>query len=59
MATEQGLYAQVVMLCRKGLNITESIKNKNEHKFKYQGQSERSQHWVDLDFDWTEENLSQ
>ena len=39
---EQGLYAQVVMLRQKDLNITEENKNKNEDKFKSQGQSARS-----------------
>ena len=34
---EQGLYAQVVMICRKDLKITEENKNKNEAKFKFQG----------------------
>ena len=38
METEQGLNAQVVMLCRKDLNITEENKSKNEVKFKFQVQ---------------------
>ena len=58
MATEQILYAQVVMLCRKDLNITEENENKNEAKFKLQGQSTRSQRWFDLYFDWIEEMFS-
>ena len=29
-------------------------KNKNEAKFKFQGQSARSQIWFDLDLDWIE-----
>ena len=58
MLTEQGLYAQVVMLYWKDLNITEKNKNKNEYKFKFQGQSARSQRWFDLDIDYIEENLS-
>ena len=33
-------------------------KNKNEAKFKFQGQSERSQRWVDLKFDWIEVSFS-
>ena len=33
-------------------------KNKNEAKFKLQGQSARSQRWFDLDFDWVEVNFS-
>ena len=49
---EQGLYAQVVMFLQKYLKITEANKNTNEAKLKFQGQSARSQHWFDLDFDW-------
>ena len=41
MATEQGLYAKVVMLSRKVLNITEANKGKNVDKFKLQGHSAR------------------
>ena len=52
MDTEQVLYAKVVKLCRKDLKFIVENKNKNEAKFKSQGQSERSQHWFDLDFDW-------
>ena len=36
MVMEQGLYAQVVMLRRKDLKISESNKDKNEDKFKFQ-----------------------
>ena len=57
MATEQGLYAQVVMLCWKGFKCIAAYKNKNEAKFKLQGQSEISQRWFDLDFDWNEVNV--
>ena len=53
MSTEQRLYSQVVMLHRNYLKITEANKNKNEAKFKFQGQSVRSQCWFDLDFDCT------
>ena len=31
---------------------------KNEAKFKFQGQSTRSQRWFDLDLDWIEVNFS-
>ena len=55
---EQGLYAQVVMLCRKYLKTTEANKNKNEAKFKFQGQSARPQRWFDLDFDSIKVNFS-
>ena len=33
-------------------------KNKNESKFKFQGQSARSQLWFDLDLDWIDMNFS-
>ena len=52
MSMEQGLYAQVVMLRKKYVKNTESNKYKNEDKFKFQGQSARSQRWFDIDFDW-------
>ena len=42
------------MLRRKDLKITEANKNKNESKFKLQGQSARSQSWFDRDFDLIE-----
>ena len=57
MAMEQGLYAQVFMLCQKYLNITEAIIIINEAKFKFQGQSSRSYCWFGLDCDWIEENF--
>ena len=58
MAMEQGLYAQVVKLRQKDLIFFQQIRTKNESKFKFQGLSERSQHWFDLDFDWIEVNFS-
>ena len=33
-------------------------KNKNESKFKFQGQSARSQLWFDLDLDWIDMSFS-
>ena len=48
----------MVMIRRKYLNITEENKNKNEDKFNFQGRYARSQHWLDIDFDWIEENFS-
>ena len=54
---EQGLYAQVLMLCRKYSNITGGNKNRNEDKFKFHGQSARLQHCFGLDFDWIEEHF--
>ena len=50
MATEQGLYAQVVNLLQNYLKSISENKNKNETKFKFQGQSTRSQRWFDLDW---------
>ena len=44
MATEQVFYAQVVMISRKDLKFIKGNQNKNEAKFKFQGQSARSQH---------------
>ena len=58
MVKEQVLYEQVVMLCRKDLNITEENKNKNEDKFKFQCKSAGSHHRFDLDFDFIEESFS-
>ena len=58
MATEQSLYVQVVKLCRNDLKFVATDKNKNEAKFKFQGQSERSQLWFDLDLNWVEINFS-
>ena len=43
MGTEQSLYAQVVKLWRKDLQFAAADKIKNEAKFKFQGQSARSQ----------------
>ena len=41
MAMGQGLYAQVVKLRGKDLKCIVENRNKNEAKFKFQGQSER------------------
>ena len=57
MARDQGLYSQFFMLRRKDMKITEANKNKNEAKFKFQGQSAISQCWFDLDFGWIEVNF--
>ena len=58
MATEQSLYAQVVKLRSKDFLFDAADKNKNESKFKFQGQSARSQLWVDLDLYWIDINFS-
>ena len=39
MTMEKRLYAQVVKLRRKDLKFVATDKNKNEAKFKFQGQS--------------------
>ena len=58
MAMEQRLYAQVVKIIQKNLEFIAANKNKNEAKFKFQGQSTRSQRWFDLYFDCIEVNFS-
>ena len=55
---EKVLYSQVVMISRKYLKFVASNKNKNEAKFKFQGQSAISQRWFDLGFDWIEVKFS-
>ena len=55
---EQGLYAKVVKISRKGLKFIAENKNKNEAEFKFQGRSARSQRWFDLDFHWIEVNFT-
>ena len=54
---EQGLYAQVVKIIQKDLKFIAANKNKNEAKFKFQGQSAKSQRWFDIYFDWIEVNF--
>ena len=58
MAMEQILYAQVVNLRCKGLKFVATDNNQNGAKFKFQGQSARSQIWFDIDLDWIEINFS-
>ena len=58
MAMEQSLYAQVVKLCQKDLKFVATCRNKNEAKFKLQGQSARSQLWFDLDLYWIDIHFS-
>ena len=58
MAMEQSLYAQVVKLWRKYLRFVARDKNKIEAKFKFQGQSARSQLWFDFDLHWFEITFS-
>ena len=57
MAMEQSLYAQVVNIFRKDSKFVATDKNKNEAKFKFQGQYARSQLWFDLDLNWVEINF--
>ena len=58
MAMERSLYAQVIKFRRKDLIFDAADKNKNESKFKFQGQSARSQLWFDLDLYWIDMNFS-
>ena len=58
MAMKQSLYAQVIMFWRKDLKFDEADNNKNESKFKFQGQSGRSRLWIDFDLDWININFS-
>ena len=46
------------MLRQKYLKFVATDKNENESKFKFQGQSTRSQRLFDLDLDWIEVNFS-
>ena len=55
---EQSLYAQVIKFRRKDLKFDAADKNKNEPKFKFQGQSGRSRLWFDIDLDWININFS-
>ena len=53
---EQGLYAQVVMICQ-----SESDDKKGKEKTKrynFQGQSARSRCWFNIDNEWFEDNFS-
>ena len=58
MSTEQGLYAQVVMINKKDLKFIAENKNKNEAKFNIQGKSARLRRWFDLEFDLIEVDFS-
>ena len=55
---EQSLYAQVIKFWRKDLLFDAADKNKTESRFKFQGQSARSQLWFDIDLDWIDINFS-
>ena len=55
---EKGLHAQVLMLLQNVLIFTDANKNKNEAKFKFQGQYARSQHCFLLEFYWIEVHFS-
>ena len=55
---EQSLYAQVIKFRLKDLLCDAADKNKTELKFKFQGQSARSQLCFDLDLDWIDMNFS-
>ena len=55
---EKSLYSQVIRIRLKYLKFVATDKNKHEAKFKFQGQSARSQRWFDLDLDCIEINFS-
>ena len=55
---EQSLFAQMVKFWRMELLFNAADKNKTESKFKFQGQSARSQLWFDLNLDWIDINFS-
>ena len=55
---EQTLYAQIIKFRHKDLLFDAADKNKTESKFKFQGQSARSQLWFDIDLDWIDINFS-
>ena len=55
---EQSLYAQVIKFRQKDLIFDAADTNKNESRFKFQGQSAGSQVWFDLDLDWSDMNIS-
>ena len=55
---EQSLYTQVIKFRRKDLLFDVADKNNTESKFKFQGQSARSQLWFDLDLHWIDMNFS-
>ena len=55
---EQVLYEKLVKIRQKDLKFIATNKNTNEAKFKFQGQSARSQRWFNLEFDWIEVNFS-
>ena len=48
----------MIRIRRKDLKFVATDKNKNEDKFKFQGQLARSQRWFDIDLDWIEINVS-
>ena len=55
MATEQGLYAQVVMTPQKDSeNKKEKERTKKQNS---QGQTSRSRRWFDLDHEWLGEKI--
>ena len=56
MTTEQELYAKVVTIRRKDSN--NKTEEENTKKYNFQGKSERSIHWLDLDHEWLEESFS-
>ena len=56
MAMEQGLYAQVVMICRKDLDNKKE--NENTKEYNFQGKSARSICWFYIYHEWLVETFS-
>ena len=48
----------MIRIRQKGLKFVATDKNKNEAKFKFQGQYARSQRWFDIGLYWIEINFS-
>ena len=53
MDLKNGLYEQVVMICRRDLDYKKEKDNTEIYNF--QGQSARTKHWFDLDHEWLKE----
>ena len=58
MAMNQGLYKQVVIICRQDVKTQERKNDIKKDKFKFQGQTARSEHLFGRKYDWIEVNFS-
>ena len=54
MALGPGLYEQVVMIHRRNLD---DIKKDKTKTFNFQGRSERTKQWFDIDHEWLKHNF--